>query len=486
LKELKEILFGVNIDSVYGDTNLSISGISFDSRQIKQNNIFIAIKGYDLDGHNYIDQSINNGATVVVCETLPKTINKYEIVFIKVKCSKTALYTISSNLYGNPSSKIDLIGVTGTNGKTTIATLLFDLYTELEIKSGLISTVKISYDNKNFQANQTTPDSLSINRFLSEMVNSNVRYCFMEVSSHGIDQNRTDGLVFKGGIFTNLTHDHLDYHESFENYRDIKKQFFDSLSNNSFALTNNDDKNGMVMLQNTIADKYTYSLNSVSDFKAKILESSFDGMLLKINSTEFWSKLVGKFNAYNILSVYSAASILGLPKNELLKAMSSLDAVAGRFQFYKKNKITAIVDYAHTPDALENILKSINEIKTSENNLITVVGCGGNRDKSKRPLMGDIASNLSSKVIFTSDNPRFEDPEIIIEEMISGVRSTNSNKTISISNRKEAIKAACQFARTNDIILVAGKGHESYQEVKGVRSDFDDFEIVKELLNQKN
>ena len=408
------------------------------------------------------------------------------IVYVNVKSSRKALAIISSNYFDNPSSKLNLIGVTGTNGKTTIATLLFDLYTELEIKSGLISTVKISYDNKNFQANQTTPDSLSINRFLSEMVNSNVRYCFMEVSSHGIDQNRTDGLVFKGGIFTNLTHDHLDYHESFENYRDTKKQFFDSLSNNSFALTNNDDKNGMVMLQNTIADKYTYSLNSVSDFKAKILESSFDGMLLKINSTEFWSKLVGKFNAYNILSVYSAASILGLPKNELLKAMSSLDAVAGRFQFYKKNKITAIVDYAHTPDALENILKSINEIKTSENNLITVVGCGGNRDKSKRPLMGDIASNLSSKVIFTSDNPRFEDPEIIIEEMISGVRSTNSNKTISISNRKEAIKAACQFARTNDIILVAGKGHESYQEVKGVRSDFDDFEIVKELLNQKN
>ena len=407
-------------------------------------------------------------------------------VYVNVKSSRKALAIISSNYFDNPSSKLNLIGVTGTNGKTTIATLLFDLYTELEIKSGLISTVKISYDNKNFQANQTTPDSLSINRFLSEMVNSNVRYCFMEVSSHGIDQNRIDGLVFKGGIFTNLTHDHLDYHESFENYRDIKKQFFDSLCNNSFALTNNDDKNGMVMLQNTIADKYTYSLNSVSDFKAKILESSFDGMLLKINSTEFWSKLVGKFNAYNILSVYSAASILGLPKNELLKAMSSLDAVAGRFQFYKKNKITAIVDYAHTPDALENILNSINEIKTSENNLITVVGCGGNRDKSKRPLMGDIASNLSSKVIFTSDNPRFEDPEIIIEEMISGVRSTNSNKTISISNRKEAIKAACQFARTNDIILVAGKGHESYQEVKGVRSDFDDFEIVKELLNQKN
>lgn len=485
MKLLREILYKVEINSVIGNTSLSINKIEFDSRLISDGDMYIAITGVNVDGHSFISQAIKNGANCIVCEKIPD--NKTDgVVYVNVKSSRKALAIISSNYFDNPSSKLNLIGVTGTNGKTTIATLLFDLYTELEIKSGLISTVKISYDNKNFQANQTTPDSLSINRFLSEMVNSNVRYCFMEVSSHGIDQNRTDGLVFKGGIFTNLTHDHLDYHESFENYRDTKKQFFDSLSNNSFALTNNDDKNGMVMLQNTIADKYTYSLNSVSDFKAKILESSFDGMLLKINSTEFWSKLVGKFNAYNILSVYSAASILGLPKNELLKAMSSLDAVAGRFQFYKKNKITAIVDYAHTPDALENILKSINEIKTSENNLITVVGCGGNRDKSKRPLMGDIASNLSSKVIFTSDNPRFEDPEIIIEEMISGVRSTNSNKTISISNRKEAIKAACQFARTNDIILVAGKGHESYQEVKGVRSDFDDFEIVKELLNQKN
>ena len=485
MKLLREILYKVEINSVVGNTSLSINKIEFDSRLISDGDMYIAITGVNVDGHSFISQAIQNGANCIVCEKTPD-IKTDGIVYVNVKSSRKALAIISSNYFDNPSSKLNLIGVTGTNGKTTIATLLFELYTELEIKSGLISTVKISYDNKNFQANQTTPDSLSINRFLSEMVNSNVRYCFMEVSSHGIDQNRTDGLVFKGGIFTNLTHDHLDYHESFENYRDTKKQFFDSLSNNSFALTNNDDKNGMVMLQNTIADKYTYSLNSVSDFKAKILESSFDGMLLKINSTEFWSKLVGKFNAYNILSVYSAASILGLPKNELLKAMSSLDAVAGRFQFYKKNKITAIVDYAHTPDALENILKSINEIKTSENNLITVVGCGGNRDKSKRPLMGDIASNLSSKVIFTSDNPRFEDPEIIIEEMISGVRSTNSNKTISISNRKEAIKAACQFARTNDIILVAGKGHESYQEVKGVRSDFDDFEIVKELLNQKN
>ena len=374
MKLLREILYKVEINSVVGNTSLSINKIEFDSRLISDGDMYIAITGVNVDGHSFISQAIKNGANCIVCEKIPD--NKTDgVVYVNVKSSRKALAIISSNYFDNPSSKLNLIGVTGTNGKTTIATLLFDLYTELEIKSGLISTVKISYDNKNFQANQTTPDSISINRFLSEMVNSNVRYCFMEVSSHGIDQNRTDGLVFKGGIFTNLTHDHLDYHESFENYRDTKKQFFDSLSNNSFALTNNDDKNGMVMLQNTIADKYTFSLNSVSDFKAKILESSFDGMLLKINSTEFWSKLVGKFNAYNILSVYSAASILGLPKNELLKAMSSLDAVAGRFQFYKKNKITAIVDYAHTPDALENILKSINEIKTLENNLITVVGC---------------------------------------------------------------------------------------------------------------
>ena len=308
----------------------------------------------------------------------------------------------------------------------------------------------------------------------------------MEVSSHGIDQNRIKGLDFKGGIYTNLTHDHLDYHKTFESYRDVKKTFFDQLGKYSFALTNNDDKNGLFMLQNTKAAKYTYSLNSVSDFKTKILESSFDGMLLKINSSEVWSKLVGRFNAYNILAVYSTASILGVPEDELLMSISNLQAVDGRFQFYKKNKITAIIDYAHTPDALENILNSINEIKSIDNNLITVVGCGGNRDKSKRPLMGDIATSLSSKVIFTSDNPRNEDPESIIEEMAKGVKPFHSNKSISITNRKEAIKAACQFAKSNDIILVAGKGHETYQEIKGVKSDFDDFDIVKNLLNQKN
>ena len=478
-------MYKVEINSVIGNTSFSVNKVEFDSRLVSDSDMYVAIVGVNVDGHDFISQAIKNGAKCIVCEKIPTQFVD-EIVYVNVKSSRKALAIISSNYYDNPSSKLNLIGITGTNGKTTISTLLYDLYRNLGIKSGLISTVKISVGDNDYKAKQTTPDSLSINSYLNEMVKSEVRYCFMEVSSHGIHQNRIEGLNFKGGVFTNLTHDHLDYHENFENYRDTKKQFFDSLSPDSFALTNNDDKNGMVMLQNTTADKYTYSLNSISDFKARILESSFEGMLLKTNNSEFWSKLVGRFNAYNILSVYSVGSILGLPKEELLKGLSDLDAVVGRFQFYKKNKITAIVDYAHTPDALENILRSINEIKTADNNLITVVGCGGNRDKTKRPVMGDIASSLSSRVIFTSDNPRNEDPDLIIKEMISGVKLSNSNKTISISNRKEAIKAACQFAQSNDIILVAGKGHEAFQEINGIKNDFDDFDIVKELLNQKN
>ena len=478
-------MYKVEINSVIGNTSFSVNKVEFDSRLVSDSDMYVAIAGVNVDGHDFISQAIKNGAKCIVCEKIPTQFVD-EIVYVNVKSSRKALAIISSNYYDNPSSKLNLIGITGTNGKTTISTLLYDLYRNLGIKSGLISTVKISVGDNDYKAKQTTPDSLSINSYLNEMVKSEVRYCFMEVSSHGIHQDRIEGLNFKGGVFTNLTHDHLDYHENFENYRDTKKQFFDSLSTDSFALTNNDDKNGMVMLQNTTADKYTYSLNSISDFKARILESSFEGMLLKTNNSEFWSKLVGRFNAYNILSVYSVGSILGLPKEELLKGLSDLDAVVGRFQFYKKNKITAIVDYAHTPDALENILRSINEIKTAANNLITVVGCGGNRDKTKRPVMGDIASSLSSRVIFTSDNPRNEDPDLIIKEMISGVKLSNSNKTISISNRKEAIKAACQFAQSNDIILVAGKGHEAFQEINGVKNDFDDFDIVKELLNQKN
>ena len=485
MKLIREILYRVDINRVFGNTSLSIEKVEFDSRLVTRSDMYVAINGVNVNGHDYISQAIENGAKCIICEEMPED-KVDDIVYINVPCSREALAIICSNYFDNPSSKLNLVGVTGTNGKTTITTLLFELYKNLGIKSGLISTVKIVIDKDEYEANQTTPDSLSINRNLNEMVLKNVRYCFMEVSSHGIDQNRIKGLDFKGGIYTNLTHDHLDYHKTFESYRDVKKTFFDQLGKYSFALTNNDDKNGLFMLQNTKAAKYTYSLNSVSDFKTKILESSFDGMLLKIKSSEVWSKLVGRFNAYNILAVYSTASILGVPEDELLMSISNLQAVDGRFQFYKKNKITAIVDYAHTPDALENILNSINEIKSIDNNLITVVGCGGNRDKSKRPLMGDIATSLSSKVIFTSDNPRNEDPESIIEEMTKGVKPFHSNKSISITNRKEAIKAACQFAKSNDIILVAGKGHETYQEIKGVKSDFDDFDIIKNLLNQKN
>ena len=485
MKLIREILYKVEINSVVGNTSVSIEKVEFDSRLVTKGDMYVAINGVNVDGHDFINQAIVNGAVCIVCENLPKEIAD-EVVYISVPNSRDALAFISSNYFDNPSAKLNLIGITGTNGKTTISTLLFELYKNIGIKSGLLSTVKIVIDDEVFPANQTTPDSLSINKYLNEMVCNEVRYCFMEVSSHGIDQSRIKGLNFKGGVYTNLTHDHLDYHKSFESYRDVKKQFFDALGKDSFAITNNDDRNGLFMLQNTKAAKLTYSLNSMSDFKAKILESSFDGMLLKINKSEIWCKLMGRFNAYNMLAVYSAASTLGLPDDELLMGISNLEAVEGRFQFYRKNKIIAIVDYAHTPDALENILNSINEIKSVDNNLITVVGCGGNRDRSKRPIMGNIATALSSKVIFTSDNPRNEDPELIIEEMKKGVKSFHSNKSISITNRKEAIKAACQFAQSNDIILVAGKGHETYQEISGVRTDFDDFDIIKNLLNQKN
>ena len=485
MKLIREILYKVEINSVVGNTSVSIEKVEFDSRLVTKGDMYVAINGVNVDGHDFINQAIVNGAVCIVCENLPKEIAD-EVVYISVPNSRDALAFISSNYFDNPSGKLNLIGITGTNGKTTISTLLFELYKNIGIKSGLLSTVKIVIDNEVFPANQTTPDSLSINKYLNEMVCNEVRYCFMEVSSHGIDQSRIKGLNFKGGVYTNLTHDHLDYHKSFESYRDVKKQFFDALGKDSFAIINNDDRNGLFMLQNTKAAKLTYSLNSMSDFKAKILESSFDGMLLKINKSEIWCKLMGRFNAYNMLAVYSAASTLGLPDDELLMGISNLEAVEGRFQFYRKNKIIAIVDYAHTPDALENILNSINEIKSVDNNLITVVGCGGNRDRSKRPIMGNIATALSSKVIFTSDNPRNEDPELIIEEMKKGVKSFHSNKSISITNRKEAIKAACQFAQSNDIILVAGKGHETYQEISGVRTDFDDFDIIKNLLNQKN
>ena len=485
MKELKEILFGVNIDSVYGDTNLSISGISFDSRQIKQNNIFIAIKGYDLDGHNYIDQSINNGAIVVVCESLPKTINKYEIVFIKVKCSKIALYTISSNLYGNPSSKIDLIGVTGTNGKTTITSLLYKLFNNQGIKSGLISTINIEYEEFTENSKNTTPDPILLNHHLNEMVKRNIKVCFIEVSSHGIKQKRVFGKDFKGIVFTNLTHDHIDYHKTFKDYRDTKKEVFDTLNKNSFALINIDDKNGKFMTQNSSARVYTYSLKSKSNFSCRIVEQQLNGMLLNMENSEIWTKLIGEFNAYNLLAIYSVGKIYEIDSLNLLTNISELNSVQGRLQsFLSNSNVTVIIDYAHTPDAVENVLSTINKIKKSNQNLITVIGCGGDRDKAKRSMIGKICSDLSYKVIFTSDNPRSENPESIIKDIVSGVSNYNNNKILVQIERSKAIEEAKKNSEEGDIVLIAGKGHEDYQILKNKVIKFDDFKIAKKIFNK--
>ena len=485
MKELKEILFGVNIDSVYGDTNLSVSGISFDSRQIKENNIFIAIKGYDLDGHNYIDQSINNGAKVVVCETLPKKINKYEIVFIKVKCSKTALYIISSNLYGNPSSKIDLIGVTGTNGKTTITSLLYKLFNNQGIKSGLISTINIEYEEFTENSKNTTPDPILLNHHLNEMVKRNIKVCFIEVSSHGIKQKRVFGKDFKGIVFTNLTHDHIDYHKTFKNYRDTKKEVFDTLNKNSFALINIDDKNGKFMTQNSSARVYSYSIKSKSNFSCRIVEQQLNGMLLNIENSEIWTKLIGEFNAYNVLAIYSVGKIYEIDSLNLLTNISELNSVQGRLQsFLSNSNVTVIIDYAHTPDAIENVLSTINKIKKSNQNLITVIGCGGNRDKAKRSMIGKICSDLSYKVIFTSDNPRSENPETIIKDIVSGVSNYNNNKILVEIERSKAIEEAKKNSEDGDIVLIAGKGHEDYQILKNKVIKFDDFKIAKKIFNK--
>ncbi|MDX1462478.1 MAG: UDP-N-acetylmuramoyl-L-alanyl-D-glutamate--2,6-diaminopimelate ligase, partial [Marinirhabdus sp.] len=393
-----------------------------------------------------------------------------------------------SNFYGNPSENIKLVGITGTNGKTTISTLLYNLFTAAGFECGLLSTVKIMVGSVEHKATHTTPDSITINKYLAEMVAAGVTFCFMEVSSHGIHQKRTEGLHFAGGIFTNLSHDHLDYHKSFKEYRDVKKAFFDQLPKKAFALVNADDKNGAVMVQNTNAKIYTYALKSYADYKAQILENQFSGLLLKINQNELWVKLIGSFNAYNLLAIYATAELLGLEQMETLQLLSTLESVDGRFQFTisEESKITAIVDYAHTPDALKNVLQTINTIRTGNESLITVVGCGGDRDAEKRPKMAKIAAQLSTKVILTSDNPRTEDPNKIIEDMEAGVPPEHFKKALSITDRKQAIKTACQMADTNDIILIAGKGHETYQEINGKRTDFDDFKIVRELLTALN
>ena len=482
MKLLKDILYRVTINRVIGSTSVAINNIEFDSRKIEFNDVFVAIKGVLSDGHNYIEKATDLGALVIICEKIPdKIING--ITYVEVDNSNLALSVLAANYYGNPSDDIQLIGVTGTNGKTTVATLLYKLFKKAGFKVGLLSTVKILIDDKEYKTTHTTPDSLTINRHLKEMVDEGIEFCFMEVSSHGIDQMRTRNLNFKGGVFTNLSHDHLDYHKDFAAYRDVKKMFFDQLPKNAFALTNSDDKNGKYMLQNTNAKKYTYALKSIADYKSQVLENQFNGLLLKINGQELWVKLIGNFNAYNLLAIYAVADLLGLENLEILQLMSELESVDGRFQYVvSKNNITAIVDYAHTPDALKNILETINAIRSKNEDLITIVGCGGDRDVAKRPKMGNIAASLSSKVIFTSDNPRSENPAAIIESMEKGVSGENFNKTLSISDRKQAIKTACQLAKNGDIILIAGKGHETYQEIKGKRIDFDDYKIINELL----
>lgn len=483
---LKDILYKVTLEKVVGNTSVAIHNIEFDSRKVSLNDVFVAVKGTISDGHEFINKATDQGALAIVCETLPeKIING--ITYIQVADSHQALAIIAANYYGNPSEELKLVGVTGTNGKTTVASLLYQLFKKVGAEVGLLSTVKIMVGDVAHKTMHTTPDSLTINKYLREMVDVGVEFCFMEVSSHGIHQKRTEALNFAGGIFTNLSHDHLDYHKDFAEYRDVKKLFFDNLPKSAFALVNVDDRNGVVMLQNTKARKYTYALKSYADYKAKVLESQFTGQLLKINNQELWVRLIGGFNAYNLLAIYATADLLGLETLEILQIMSVLESVDGRFQYLvSENQITVIVDYAHTPDALENVLETINSIRTGNEEVITVVGCGGDRDPQKRPVMAKAAASLSTKVVFTSDNPRTENPEKIIDQMEAGVPAEYYKKTISITNRKEAIKAACQMAQEGDIILIAGKGHETYQEINGERFDFDDFKIVNELLTLLN
>jgi UDP-N-acetylmuramoyl-L-alanyl-D-glutamate--2,6-diaminopimelate ligase len=486
MKPLKDILFGVSLTAVSGSTGVIVNTICFDSRKVAKGSVFVAIKGTLTDGHKYIDKAISAGANSIVCEELPGDLIN-DITYVEVLDANQALAIMASNFYDNPSKNLKLVGVTGTNGKTTVSSLLYQLFKKAGYKVGLLSTIRIMVDNREFPTSHTTPDAMTINQYLSLMNEEGVEFCFMEVSSHGIHQKRTEGLVFEGAIFTNLSHDHLDYHKTFAKYRDTKKKLFDDLPKRAFALTNIDDKNGLVMLQNTAAKKYTYALKSYADYRAQVLENQFNGQLLKIDDNELWTRLIGHFNAYNILAIYATADLLGLEKLETLRLLSELENVDGRFQYFiSKERITAIVDYAHTPDALKNVLETINTLRTGNENVITVVGCGGDRDRSKRPVMGHIASAMSGKAIFTSDNPRSEPPLIIIEEMEAGVEPQNLRKVLSIENRNQAIKTACQLAVPNDIILVAGKGHETYQETNGERVDFDDFKIIKEVLTSLN
>lgn len=470
------------IVEIKGQKNRAISTLAFDSRKCEQDSMFFAICGTVSDGHDFIEKAIEKGARIVVCEKLPGKIHD-DVTYVVVLDSAYTLGCAASNYFDNPSQSLKLVGVTGTNGKTTIATLLYRLFVSQGYACGLLSTIENLVDNKVVAATHTTPDPIELNALLAKMVEKGCTYAFMEVSSHAIDQKRIAGLKFAGGIFTNLTHDHLDYHKTIAAYRDAKKKFFDDLSADAFALTNIDDKNGNYMLQNTNARKYAYGLKSECDFKGRVVENSFEGLILNINENEIYTQLVGRFNASNLLAIYGAAILLGLSVDEALKGVSALHGAAGRFQIFRSESgIVAIVDYAHTPDALQNVLQTINDIRTHNEKLITVVGAGGNRDTTKRPEMADIAAELSDRVILTSDNPRFEDPEEIIHQMLKGVQPQHFNRVLSITNRKEAIKTAVALAQKDDIILVAGKGHENYQEINGVKHHFDDMEVLSEIF----
>jgi UDP-N-acetylmuramoyl-L-alanyl-D-glutamate--2,6-diaminopimelate ligase len=479
---LKDILYKVSLTSTSGEMDVNVLGIAFDSRKIEKGFLFVAVKGTLSDGHAFIGKAIELGASVIVCEVLPDAVQT-SVTFITVKNSAQALGIIAANFFGNPSAKVKLTGVTGTNGKTTTATLLFQLFTKLGYNVGLISTVENRIVDKVIPSTHTTPDPIQLNALLNDMVAAGVSHVFMEVSSHAVDQERIAGLKFVGAIFTNITHDHLDYHKTFENYIRAKKKYFDELPADAFALVNADDKRGMVMLQNTKAKKQTFGLKKMVDFKGKIITNSIEGLELEVGGKNVWFRMIGDFNAYNLLGVYGAAMLLGEDSDEVLTQLSSLTGAPGRFELVNPGaKIIAIVDYAHTPDALQNVLETIAQFRTGNEQVITVVGCGGNRDKAKRPLMASIACRLSDKVVLTSDNPRDEDPNVIIQEMQTGVMPTEARKTLVIADREEAIKTACMMAKEKDIVLVAGKGHEDYQEIKGVKYPFDDRKVVERML----
>ena len=485
MKTIKDLLYGISLERVEGSTSATVTSIAFDSRKISEGSMFIAIRGVQVDGHDFIDIAIENGASVIVVEEIP-AILKMGIVYVQTHCTREALSMIAANFYGNPSKDLRVIGVTGTNGKTTVATLLYQLFTELGYSCGLLSTVEVKVANKIFTATHTTPDPLQIQSYIAQMRDAGVAYCFMEVSSHGIDQKRAKGIQFDGALFTNLSHDHLDYHKDFASYRDVKKSWFDHLPKSAFAISNNDDKNGAIMLQNTVAKKRFYGLHSLCDYKASVVEMRFDGMLLRVEGKELWTRLTGRFNAYNLLLVYGAAIELGVAQDELLTAMTNLKPAPGRLNWVSgANGVYGVIDFAHTPDALENVLESINAIRTHNESLITVVGCGGDKDRSKRPKMGAIAARLSSKVIITSDNPRSEDPKLIADAMFEGVSVEHRSKVFIQLDRAEAIRMAVALASRGDVIVVAGKGHETEQIIGNKRIPFSDYEQLSNSLNSR-